>query len=186
MAIRFVIRGEGIQLDQLLKATGLCPSGGAAKAQIAAGLVKLDGSVETRKRAQLRPGQVVEYEGETIELAKPGPEDVAPARETRTKKSEGAPAKSAPPAKPKGAAPAKRPRSTRSQNRSKNRPPRAGKVGPRGVTASTRPGARGYGSSRGDEAGLWPTASGRPTTRAADRASTPRPGTRARPPVRKP
>jgi hypothetical protein len=32
MSITFAVRGEFIQLDQLLKATGLCESGGAAHA----------------------------------------------------------------------------------------------------------------------------------------------------------
>lgn len=68
MAMDFEIRGETIQLDQLLKASGLCESGGAAKAEIADGQVKVDGQVETRKRAKLRAGQVVEYAGETVRL----------------------------------------------------------------------------------------------------------------------
>ena len=68
MAIRFEVRGEYIQLDQLLKATGLCESGGAAHAAIADGMVKVDAAVDTRKRAKLRPGQRVSFAGEEIEL----------------------------------------------------------------------------------------------------------------------
>ncbi|MGE5490956.1 MAG: RNA-binding S4 domain-containing protein [Actinomycetota bacterium] len=68
MAIQFPIRGEYIQLDQLLKATGLSESGGAAHAAIADGYVRVDGQVETRKRAKLRPGQVVDFVGEKIKL----------------------------------------------------------------------------------------------------------------------
>lgn len=68
MSIVFPVRGDHIQLDQLLKATGLCPSGGHAHAEIEAGRVLVDGRVETRKRAKLRPGQVVAYAGETVEL----------------------------------------------------------------------------------------------------------------------
>lgn len=68
MAIQFPVRGDYIQLDQLLKATGLCESGGAAHAAIADCFVRVDGQVETRKRAKLRPGQVVEFVGEKIEL----------------------------------------------------------------------------------------------------------------------
>ncbi len=64
----FEIRGEFIQLDQLLKTTGLCHSGGYAHAEIAAGKVQVDGAVETRKRAKLRPGQRVAYAEEIIEL----------------------------------------------------------------------------------------------------------------------
>jgi ribosome-associated protein len=64
----FAVRGEYIQLDQLLKATGMCGSGGAAHAAIAEGLVKVDAAVDTRKRAKLRPGQQVEFAGETVAL----------------------------------------------------------------------------------------------------------------------
>ena len=68
MSIVLEVRGDFIQLDQLLKTTGLCHSGGYAHAQIEAGNVKVDGLVESRKRAKLRPGQSVGYAGETIEL----------------------------------------------------------------------------------------------------------------------
>jgi ribosome-associated protein len=68
MTIRFAVRGDHIQLDQLLKATGLCESGGAAHAAIAEGRVKVDGVVDTRKRAKLRPGQVVVFAGESVAL----------------------------------------------------------------------------------------------------------------------
>ncbi|HZX32754.1 MAG TPA: RNA-binding S4 domain-containing protein [Rhodocyclaceae bacterium] len=68
MAIKFPIRGEYIQLDQLLKATGLSESGGAAHAAIDDGYVRVDGQVESRKRAKLRPGQVVEFVGEKVVL----------------------------------------------------------------------------------------------------------------------
>ena len=68
MSITFAIRGEYIQLDQLLKATGLCDSGGSAHAAIAEGRVKVDATVDTRKRAKMKPGQVVTFAGETIEL----------------------------------------------------------------------------------------------------------------------
>lgn len=65
---RFAVRGEFIQLDQLLKAAGLCDSGGAAHAAVADGLVSVDGVLETRKRAKLRPGQRVALGDETVEL----------------------------------------------------------------------------------------------------------------------
>ena len=68
MTITFAVRGEYIQLDQLLKATGLCESGGAAHAAIAEGRVKVDSAVDTRKRAKLRPGQKVAFGGETVML----------------------------------------------------------------------------------------------------------------------
>ena len=68
MSVLFEVRGDHIQLDQLLKATGLCPSGGMAHAEIEAGKVRVDGRVETRKRAKLLPGQQVDYAGETVRL----------------------------------------------------------------------------------------------------------------------
>jgi ribosome-associated protein len=68
MSITFAIRGEFIQLDQLLKATGLCDSGGSAHAAIAEGRVRVDGAVDTRKRAKMRPGQKVVFAGEEVEL----------------------------------------------------------------------------------------------------------------------
>jgi ribosome-associated protein len=68
MAICFAVRGDYIQLDQLLKATGLCESGGAAHAAIASAQVSVDGAVDNRKRAKLRPGQTVTFAGETVEL----------------------------------------------------------------------------------------------------------------------
>ncbi len=68
MPIQFSIRGEYIQLDQLLKAASLVSSGGAAHAAVEAGLVKVDGQVESRKRAKLRPGQRVDFESSTIVL----------------------------------------------------------------------------------------------------------------------
>ena len=66
MPIVLEVRGEHIQLDQLLKTTGLCHSGGFAHAEIEAGKVSVDGAVELRKRAKLRPGQRVRYGGEII------------------------------------------------------------------------------------------------------------------------
>ena len=72
MTISFAVRGDYIQLDQLLKATGLCESGGAAHAAIEEGRVKVDGAVETRKRAKLRPGQRIDFAGETVMLSAEG------------------------------------------------------------------------------------------------------------------
>ena len=51
--------GEFIELHQLLKVSGLCDSGGAGKALVASGQVKVDGRQELRKTAKIRAGQVV-------------------------------------------------------------------------------------------------------------------------------
>lgn len=55
----FHLRGEFVELNQLLKLTGVCDSGGAGKALVAEGLVSVDGRVESRKTAKIRAGQVV-------------------------------------------------------------------------------------------------------------------------------
>jgi ribosome-associated protein len=62
----FTITGEHIELIRLLKATGLCESGGAAKAAVEQGLVKVDGKVEYRKRCKIRDGRKVFFAGESI------------------------------------------------------------------------------------------------------------------------
>ena len=57
--IEFRLNREFVQLNQLLKLTGLCDSGGAGKALVAGGGVSVDGSVELRKTCKIRVGQVV-------------------------------------------------------------------------------------------------------------------------------
>ena len=57
--LQFRLTGEFIALNDLLKVTGLCPSGGAGKALVATGAVAVDGAVEMRKTCKIRPGQRV-------------------------------------------------------------------------------------------------------------------------------
>jgi len=57
--IEFQLRGEFVELNQLLKLSGVCDSGGAGKALVAEGVVSVDGQVESRKTAKIRAGQVV-------------------------------------------------------------------------------------------------------------------------------
>lgn len=64
--IDFPLRGDYVTLDALLKATGLAPSGGAAKAMVAEGLVEVDGQTELRKTCKLRVGQVVSVAGARV------------------------------------------------------------------------------------------------------------------------
>lgn len=68
MSITFAVRGDHIQLDQLLKAANLVTSGGEAHLAVEAGRVKVDGRPEQRKRAKLRPGQAVSFDGQRIVL----------------------------------------------------------------------------------------------------------------------
>lgn len=63
---RFPLQGEFIELNVLLKLLALAPSGGAAKALIASGAVRVDGSVETRIRRKLRAGNVVSVVGAEV------------------------------------------------------------------------------------------------------------------------
>ena len=57
--IEFQLRGEFVELCNLLKLSGVCDSGGAGKALVAEGLVSVDGQPESRKTAKIRAGQVV-------------------------------------------------------------------------------------------------------------------------------
>jgi ribosome-associated protein len=55
-----------IELNKLLKATQICSSGAMANHYITDGLVKLNGNVDTRKRAKIRRGDSVVVEKTTI------------------------------------------------------------------------------------------------------------------------
>ena len=58
-SVEFRLKGEFIELNQLLKLTGLCDSGGAGKVMVAQGAVSVDGKVELRKTCKVRAGQSV-------------------------------------------------------------------------------------------------------------------------------
>lgn len=64
----FTLRGEFITLDALLKATGLAPSGGAAKQLIAEGRVRVNGETETRRGRKLRAGERVALDADQVQL----------------------------------------------------------------------------------------------------------------------
>lgn len=68
MIVKFLLENEYIELAKLLKATGVCDSGGMAKIAITDGLVRVDGTIELRKGRKIRQGQKVEFEGNTIEV----------------------------------------------------------------------------------------------------------------------
>ncbi|MFA6013890.1 MAG: RNA-binding S4 domain-containing protein [Gallionellaceae bacterium] len=57
--LEFNLRGEFVELNQLLKLSGVCDSGGAGKALVAEGVVSVDGQIELRKTAKIRAGQIV-------------------------------------------------------------------------------------------------------------------------------
>lgn len=54
------IRDEHIDLDQLLKLSGMAGSGGEAKFLIKEGLVIVNGEVETRRRRKCRCDDLIE------------------------------------------------------------------------------------------------------------------------------
>jgi ribosome-associated protein len=66
--MNFPLKDEYIELCKLLKAANLVMSGGEGKEVVAQGLVTVDGQLETRKRCKIRSGQVVKFEGQTIEV----------------------------------------------------------------------------------------------------------------------
>jgi ribosome-associated protein len=69
--IEFVLDREFIELNQLLKLVGLADSGGAGKALVASGGVRVDGIVELRKTAKIRTGQIVRLDSAEIRVLAP-------------------------------------------------------------------------------------------------------------------
>ena len=67
--INFKIEGEYIELIQLLKAIGLAQTGGHAKMIVDEEMVLRNGETETRKRAKLISGDIIEVEDYQIILA---------------------------------------------------------------------------------------------------------------------
>ncbi len=59
---------EFILLQSLLKLSGVCETGGEAKALIAEGKIQVDGVVETRRGKKIRAGQKVFYKGIIINV----------------------------------------------------------------------------------------------------------------------
>lgn len=64
------IRDEMIRLGQLLKLAGVVEDGADARAAIEAGLVTVNGELETRRGRQLHPGDVVGFGGETLRIVR--------------------------------------------------------------------------------------------------------------------
>ncbi len=68
MEQEFTISSEYIELIKLLKATGLCSTGGQAKMLVEDHLVMVDGEIETRKRRKVKGGMIVKYDKHTIKV----------------------------------------------------------------------------------------------------------------------
>ncbi len=67
------IRKEPVELYKILKFEGLVSSGGEAKMVIQDGQVALNGEIETQRRKKITDGDVIEFNGEklNIKLAEP-------------------------------------------------------------------------------------------------------------------
>ncbi len=66
--IDFEVRGEFVELCNLLKLAGIANSGGQGKLLVADGQVRVDGQPESRKTAKIRAGQVVECLGARVRV----------------------------------------------------------------------------------------------------------------------
>jgi len=64
------LREEYIKLGQALKAAGLVDSGVDAKDVIIDGLVKVNGVIEYQRGKKLRDGDMVEFNGNQVEIIK--------------------------------------------------------------------------------------------------------------------
>ena len=68
------IKDESIRLGQLLKLAGLVEDGVVAREVIQGGQVTVDGEVDTRRGAQIRPGQLVALGGQAVVVVQGEPE----------------------------------------------------------------------------------------------------------------
>jgi ribosome-associated protein len=65
---KFKIEGEYIELIQLLKAIGIASTGGHAKMIVDEEMIRRNGELETRKRAKLIAGDVIEIQVEQMRI----------------------------------------------------------------------------------------------------------------------
>ena len=66
--MEYKIKGEYIELMALLKIAGIADSGGQAGMMISEGYIIRNGEPEYRKRAKLRPGDIIEFEDKKIKI----------------------------------------------------------------------------------------------------------------------
>jgi ribosome-associated protein len=66
--IDFELEGDYVELNMLLKLTGLCDSGGAGKSIVATGAVRVDGVTELRKTCKIRAGQIATIDDVAIRV----------------------------------------------------------------------------------------------------------------------
>lgn len=66
--IKIQINEEYIRLDNLMKFSGLCATGGQAKYLIQNGEVTLNGEVCTMRGKKIRAGDQIAYQGQIVEV----------------------------------------------------------------------------------------------------------------------
>lgn len=66
--LEYKISSEYIELVKLLKVMGFAPTGGHAKLMVESGEIIRNGKPELRKRAKLKPGEIIEVEGQKITI----------------------------------------------------------------------------------------------------------------------
>ena len=66
--IEFELKGEFIELCNLLNLAGIANSGGQGQMMVGDGIVEVDGVIESRKTAKIRAGQQVECLGQKISV----------------------------------------------------------------------------------------------------------------------
>ena len=69
MNTNFKIEGDYIELMALLKALGIAQTGGHAKHIVDSGIVYRNGQIETRRRAKLISGDLIQVENSKIKLS---------------------------------------------------------------------------------------------------------------------
>ncbi|MCD4674411.1 MAG: RNA-binding S4 domain-containing protein [Desulfobacula sp.] len=62
------IKKVPVELYKILKFENLASSGGEAKFMIVDGFVKVNGTIETRKRKKIYPGDTIETQGLVLEI----------------------------------------------------------------------------------------------------------------------
>lgn len=62
------VEGEFIRLQDLLKLSGLCETGGHAKIVVQNGEVKVNGEVCTMRGKKMRTGDTAEFDGEKVKV----------------------------------------------------------------------------------------------------------------------
>ena len=66
--LEFELDRDYVELNQLLKLTGLCDSGGQGKQIVASGAVYVDGQQELRKTCKIHAGQIVQLDDVEIRV----------------------------------------------------------------------------------------------------------------------